>query len=148
MTGTPEAPSRRTSILAALLILPIRFYQRFITPYTPATCRYYPTCSAYAVGSLRVHGAIKGTLLTAWRLLRCHPWSEGGIDRVPARGSWRGRQSFDYDDARRDGDSAPISAVRHRIVVVAENSNGEDDSAVENSAPYVDGAPSAGSTAA
>ncbi len=84
-----DATRRRVGPVAWLLILPIRFYQKFITPYTPATCRYYPTCSAYAVGALRTHGAIKGLLLTAWRLLRCNPWSAGGVDKVPERGRWR-----------------------------------------------------------
>jgi putative membrane protein insertion efficiency factor len=74
-----------TSVAAHLLIAPIRFYQRFITPYTPATCRYYPTCSAYAVTALRTRGAIVGTGLTIWRLLRCNPWSSGGVDHVPAK---------------------------------------------------------------
>lgn len=73
---------------AQILIAPIRFYQRFITPYTPATCRYYPTCSSYAVTALRTRGAVVGTVLTMWRLLRCNPWSDGGIDHVPAHG-WR-----------------------------------------------------------
>lgn len=80
---------RRTSPAAWLLIAPIRFYQKFITPYTPATCRYYPTCSEYAVRSLRTHGAVKGTILTVWRLLRCNPWSSGGVDHTPERGRWR-----------------------------------------------------------
>ena len=78
-----------TSIAAHVLIAPIRFYQRFITPYTPATCRYYPTCSAYAVTALRTRGALVGTGLTIWRLLRCNPWSSGGVDHVPAKGSHR-----------------------------------------------------------
>jgi putative membrane protein insertion efficiency factor len=78
-----------TSVAAHLLIAPIRFYQRFITPYTPATCRYYPTCSAYAVTALRTRGAFVGTGLTIWRLLRCNPWSSGGVDHVPAKGSAR-----------------------------------------------------------
>jgi putative membrane protein insertion efficiency factor len=74
---------------AEVLVAPIRFYQRFITPYTPATCRYYPTCSAYAVTALRTRGALVGTGLTVWRLLRCNPWSDGGVDHVPARGRRR-----------------------------------------------------------
>jgi hypothetical protein len=74
---------------AEMLVAPIRFYQRFITPYTPATCRYYPTCSAYAVTALRTRGALVGTALTIWRLLRCNPWSDGGVDHVPARGRRR-----------------------------------------------------------
>ena len=78
-----------TSIAAQVLIAPIRFYQRFITPYTPATCRYYPTCSAYAVTALRTRGAVIGTGLTIWRLLRCNPWSSGGVDHVPAKGAHR-----------------------------------------------------------
>jgi putative membrane protein insertion efficiency factor len=81
---------RRTSPAAWLLIQPIRFYQRFISRYTPPTCRYYPCCSSYAITALRTHGALKGTLLTGRRLLRCNPWSSGGVDHVPPRGSWRG----------------------------------------------------------
>jgi len=81
-----------TSIAAKVLIAPIRFYQRFITPYTPASCRYYPTCSAYAVTALRTRGAFVGTGLTVWRLLRCNPWSDGGIDHVPAKGERRVRE--------------------------------------------------------
>ncbi len=84
-----------TSLPAKLLIAPIRFYQRFITPYTPATCRYYPTCSAYAVTALRTHGAVVGTGLTIWRLLRCNPWSSGGIDKVPAKGQLWHRHAAD-----------------------------------------------------
>jgi len=78
-----------TSPAAWLLIKPIRFYQRFITPYTPASCRHYPTCSTYAVTALRTRGAVIGTALTIWRLLRCNPWSAGGIDYVPPKGYWR-----------------------------------------------------------
>jgi hypothetical protein len=83
-----------TSPAAKVLIAPIRFYQRFITPYTPASCRYYPTCSAYAVTALRTRGAVVGTALTIWRLLRCNPWSDGGIDHVPVTG-WRTRPPAD-----------------------------------------------------
>ncbi len=56
-------------------------------------CKYHPTCSAYAAEAIRVHGAFKGSLLGAWRLLRCNPFSGGGIDRVPAR---HGRAVYDY----------------------------------------------------
>jgi putative membrane protein insertion efficiency factor len=81
---------RRTSPVAWVLIQPIRFYQRFVSRYTPPSCRYYPCCSSFAISALRVHGAAKGTLLTVWRLLRCNPWSSGGVDVVPPPGSWRG----------------------------------------------------------
>ena len=81
-----------TSPVAVLLIAPIRFYQRFITPYTPASCRHYPTCSTYAVSALRTRGALVGTALTIWRVLRCNPWNAGGIDYVPPKGHWRNRE--------------------------------------------------------
>ena len=71
------------SALARALIAPLRFYQRFISPALPASCRYYPTCSAYAVESLQVHGALRGSWLTARRVGRCHPWHAGGFDPVP-----------------------------------------------------------------
>lgn len=61
----------------------IRLYQWFISPFFPAGCRYYPTCSHYAVDAFKVHGFFKGFWLTATRILRCHPWSDGGIDPVP-----------------------------------------------------------------
>ena len=77
------------SPLAWLLTLPIRFYRRFITPWTPATCRFRPTCSAYTQEALEVHGALKGTLLALWRILRCQPFSKPGWDPVPPRGRWR-----------------------------------------------------------
>lgn len=66
----------------------IRWYQRNISANTPRRCRYQPTCSAYAHGAIQVHGAIKGTLLSAWRILRCNPWSKGGVDWVPKKGHW------------------------------------------------------------
>ncbi|MBQ7071312.1 MAG: membrane protein insertion efficiency factor YidD [Ruminococcus sp.] len=63
----------------------IRLYQKFISPLTPPRCKYYPTCSAYALEAYRKHGLIKGTVLSTWRLLRCNPWSLGGVDYVPER---------------------------------------------------------------
>ena len=66
-----------------ILIFIVKIYKRFISPLKPPCCKYYPTCSAYAVEALRKHGAVKGIILAAWRLLRCNPWSLGGIDYVP-----------------------------------------------------------------
>ena len=66
-----------------LLILPIRFYQRFISPLTPPSCRYTPTCSQYAVEAIEKYGAAKGSLLACKRLLRCQPLCKGGYDPVP-----------------------------------------------------------------
>lgn len=63
----------------------IRFYRRFISPYLPPMCRYYPTCSCYAIEAIETHGALKGGLLAAWRILRCNPLSPGGFDPVPPK---------------------------------------------------------------
>jgi putative membrane protein insertion efficiency factor len=63
------------------VILPIRLYQRLVAPFVPAgTCKYYPSCSEYAALAIRKHGVLRGLLLGAWRLLRCNPWSHGGVD--------------------------------------------------------------------
>ncbi|MBR1916312.1 MAG: membrane protein insertion efficiency factor YidD [Bacteroidaceae bacterium] len=72
-----------SSALAWLLIQPIRFYQKCISPLTPSSCRFTPTCSQYAVEALRKHGPLKGLWLALRRLLRCHPWGGSGYDPVP-----------------------------------------------------------------
>lgn len=64
-------------------LLLIRGYQRYISPMRPATCKYYPSCSQYAVVAIQRHGLLRGSGLAAWRLLRCNPWSRGGVDDVP-----------------------------------------------------------------
>jgi hypothetical protein len=62
-------------------ILPIRLYQRLISPLVPAnTCKYHPSCSEYAALAIGKHGILRGTMLAGWRLLRCNPWSHGGVD--------------------------------------------------------------------
>ena len=68
--------------LRAIAIAPIRLYQRAISPAIPQRCKYYPSCSAYAVGAIRRYGILKGLVLAAWRVLRCNPWSHGGVDHV------------------------------------------------------------------
>ena len=60
-----------------------RFYQKAISPLTPPSCRFYPTCSHYGVEALEKHGVIKGLYLTVRRISKCHPFHEGGIDPVP-----------------------------------------------------------------
>ena len=76
-------------ILITILILPIRFYQKVISPMTPPSCRFTPTCSAYGLQAFKKHGPIKGFYLTARRILRCHPWGGSGYDPVPEEFSWR-----------------------------------------------------------
>jgi hypothetical protein len=68
-----------------LLLGAIDAYQRLISPSLPRRCRYEPTCSAYAVESIRRFGPLRGGLLASWRLLRCNPFSHGGFDPVPKR---------------------------------------------------------------
>ena len=67
----------------AILILPIRFYRKYISPLTPPACRFTPTCSQYAIEALQKHGPIKGLYLAVRRILRCHPWGGHGYDPVP-----------------------------------------------------------------
>lgn len=69
--------------LGWLLILPIKFYQRFISPLTPPMCRYTPTCSTYAIQAIQKYGPFKGSWLAIKRILRCNPWGESGYDPVP-----------------------------------------------------------------
>lgn len=67
------------------LTLLIRGYRRFVSPLFGAHCRFYPTCSAYALEAVEAHGAIRGSWMALRRIARCHPWSAGGVDRVPVR---------------------------------------------------------------
>lgn len=91
MTHHPNRPTgilKRTGHLLSrtmvwILCLPILFYRTCISPFTPPSCRFTPTCSAYALEALRKHGAIKGLWLAAKRILRCNPWGGSGYDPVP-----------------------------------------------------------------
>ncbi|MEJ5868332.1 membrane protein insertion efficiency factor YidD [Pseudokineococcus sp. 5B2Z-1] len=69
-----------------LLVLLVRVWQLVVSPWYPPVCRFYPSCSAYAVQALDRHGAARGGWLAARRLLRCHPWNPGGVDHVPPVG--------------------------------------------------------------
>lgn len=80
--------ARGRAVIRDLVLLPVRAYQRGISPYTPPACRYYPVCSQYAVDAVQRHGAAKGALLASARILRCNPLSRGGVDLVPAPGTW------------------------------------------------------------
>jgi hypothetical protein len=77
------AETPRPGPVAWLLLRAVRFYQVWISPVLPPSCRFEPSCSAYAVEALTVHGALRGTWLTVRRLLRCGPWHPGGWDPVP-----------------------------------------------------------------
>ena len=68
-----------------LLLSLIRFYRRHDSPHLPPMCRYYPTCSYYAIEAIETHGAFKGFFLTVYRILRCNPLCKGGYDPVPEK---------------------------------------------------------------
>ena len=70
-------------LLSLPLILLVRFYQKFISPYKPSCCRFTPTCSQYALEALRKYGPLKGSWLAFKRIIRCHPWGGSGYDPVP-----------------------------------------------------------------
>jgi putative membrane protein insertion efficiency factor len=76
-------PARLTGPVTWTLLRLMGFYRRWISPALPPSCRFYPSCSAYAMEALTVHGVLRGSWLTVRRLLRCGPWHPGGVDPVP-----------------------------------------------------------------
>ena len=88
------------------VLLLIRFYQRVISPWTPPSCRYYPSCSQYAYQAVERHGLGRGGWLAVRRLGRCHPWAAGGVDHVPpvrgASGASDGGLADRYGDIHSD----------------------------------------------
>lgn len=98
--GPVRTAPAHDSVVSRLLVAVVRGYQLVVSPWIAPRCKYYPSCSAYAVTALREHGAVRGTRLAVWRVLRCNPWSLGGVDHVPAR-----------SDAPGDG-SEPADALR------------------------------------
>lgn len=88
MTTPRDIMTGAARLAARIATLSILFYQRCISPYTPPSCRFTPTCSEYARQALLTHGILKGTVLAAWRILRCNPWGGSGYDPVPPKGRW------------------------------------------------------------
>ncbi|MFB0938425.1 MAG: membrane protein insertion efficiency factor YidD [Urechidicola sp.] len=74
-----------TKIIAVPFIWFVRFYQMAISPYTPSSCRYSPTCSHYAIEALQKHGLFSGGILAIKRIFSCHPWGNSGYDPVPEK---------------------------------------------------------------
>lgn len=72
--------------MKGLVLAPLHVYRRFISPAIPSRCRYYPSCSTYAVTAITRHGVLRGLALGIYRFARCHPWSLGGVDHVPPVG--------------------------------------------------------------
>lgn len=100
MTAPAAAePETRRNPVTWLLVGLVRAYQLIVSPWFAPRCKYYPSCSSYAVTALRTHGALRGTALATWRLLRCNPWSLGGVDHVPPRGDARALAGRDHPSA-------------------------------------------------
>ncbi len=72
-----------TAVISNTIIFIIKLYRSIISPILPRSCRFYPTCSRYAIDALQTHGVIKGTYLSAKRIVRCNPFNSGGFDPVP-----------------------------------------------------------------
>ena len=75
--------------MKTILKLAVRAYQVTLSPLFAGCCRFEPSCSNYALAALDTHGAVKGSLLAIWRLMRCHPFGRSGYDPVPPKGKWR-----------------------------------------------------------
>jgi putative membrane protein insertion efficiency factor len=84
----------------------IRLYQLFVSPLTPGSCRYWPSCSAYGMTAIARHGPWKGGWLTFRRILRCHPWADHGFDPVPG--------TVDYDDCGHARSPGTHLVIRHQ----------------------------------
>ena len=80
---TPIRASTVASGFARLLSIPIHLYRWMLSPFFPPACRFYPSCSRYALDALHTHGPLRGVGLTLWRILRCNPFNPGGVDPVP-----------------------------------------------------------------
>jgi putative membrane protein insertion efficiency factor len=80
-----------TRALRTVFVVPIRVYQRLLSPLLGPRCKYYPSCSEYAAQAVQRYGILRGLVLAGWRLLRCNPWSLGGVDRVEDQRLFRPR---------------------------------------------------------
>jgi uncharacterized protein len=78
-------------LLRALLVAPIRIYQKVVSPLFGTRCKYYPSCSEYAAQAITKFGILRGLVLAGWRVLRCNPWSHGGVDPVEDQRLFRPR---------------------------------------------------------
>ena len=79
--------------MSGALTVPVRLYQRLISPLIAPRCRYYPSCSTYAVDAIRTYGILRGLVLAVWRLLRCNPLTHGGFDPVESQKLFRPREA-------------------------------------------------------
>jgi uncharacterized protein len=91
--ASKAARGRLARSLRLLATAPIVLYSRLVSPLLPARCKYYPSCSQYAVESIRTFGVLRGSVLAGWRILRCNPWSRGGVDLPADQTLFTGRRT-------------------------------------------------------
>jgi len=120
-SATTGSSSRGAALLRGVRRLPmlaltglVRFYQLAISPWTAPSCKYYPSCSQYALVALQRHGALRGTWLAVRRLGRCHPWAAGGVDDVPPAGQWRTPSASPARDGHHHTHHGPAAGHREQ----------------------------------
>ena len=101
-------------------------YRRVLSPMLGPRCRFYPSCSSYALEAITVHGAAKGTALATARICRCHPWTPGGVDHVPPKGAWKSAPYVSLEDFS-DVRAALVADVADRGMTVAATAPSEPD---------------------
>ena len=84
--------ARLRGLALEAFLLPLHVYRKLISPALPPRCKYYPSCSTYAVQAVRELGIVRGSILAAWRIVRCNPWSLGGVDELSERRLFRDRE--------------------------------------------------------
>lgn len=119
MTIPPHHPVGPPGPVATLLILLVRAYRRFLSPLLGQQCRFQPSCSAYGLEALQVHGAPRGTWLTVRRIARCHPFNPGGYDPVPPRKPSKTRFSEGSEGTSR-------TSAQERSAAASSNSGREE----------------------
>jgi len=114
LNEVPEAVGRKASPVARVLLALLAGYRNFVSPLLGPRCRFYPSCSAYAVEAVQLHGAARGSWLAVRRLARCHPFHPGGLDFVPgsprALGSGATGSASDSPDVADCGNAAELRA--------------------------------------
>jgi putative membrane protein insertion efficiency factor len=107
-------------LLRELFLLPLHAYRKLISPALPPRCKYYPSCSAYTVQAVRELGLIRGSIVAAWRVVRCNPWSLGGVDELSDRRLFRDRSGRLHERphppkplAAASPPDMPLSALKH-----------------------------------
>jgi putative membrane protein insertion efficiency factor len=105
-----------------ILTFLIKGYHKHISPLLPQACRFYPTCSMYAIEAIERFGAIRGSLLATYRILRCNPFCRGGYDPVPEKFTFK-RQEFKPEDLEENEEQEPVALLDEEIAPQEEQKN-------------------------